>query len=99
MDLIEKSHLNEDCYCCNQAKFKRAPYPKNERAMVAKTILILGTRCARCKGLESTQGRKGRILVVVVVMTTWLRVGVEGNEQEQKSLDKPQRPFFIKINF
>ena len=29
MDLIDKSHLNEDCYCCNQAKFKRAPFPKN----------------------------------------------------------------------
>ena len=28
-------------------------------------------------------------------MTTWLRVGVEGNEQEQNSLDKPQRPFFL----
>ncbi len=30
-------------------------------------------------GQESTQGRQGRILVVVVVMTTWLRVGVESN--------------------
>jgi hypothetical protein len=27
--LIERSHLNEDCYCCNQAKFKCAPFPKN----------------------------------------------------------------------
>ena len=25
------------------------------------------------------KGRQGQILVVVVVMTTWLRVGVEGN--------------------
>ncbi len=30
MDLIEKTHLNEDCYCCNKAKFKRAPFPRNE---------------------------------------------------------------------
>ena len=35
MDLIEKSHLNEDCYCCNQGKFKRAPFPKNEGTFVA----------------------------------------------------------------
>ena len=35
MDLIEKSHLNEDCYCCNQGKFKRAPFPKNEGVFVA----------------------------------------------------------------
>jgi hypothetical protein len=34
-------------------------------------------------GLGSTQGRQGRILVVVVVMTTWLRVGVEGQRREQ----------------
>ena len=30
MELIEDTHLNEDCYCCNQAKLKRAPLPKNE---------------------------------------------------------------------
>ncbi len=35
MDLIETLHLNEDCYCCNQAKFKRAPFPKNEGNYVA----------------------------------------------------------------
>jgi len=35
MDLIDRSHLNEDCYCCNQSKFKRAPFPKNEGAYVA----------------------------------------------------------------
>jgi hypothetical protein len=35
MELIEKSHLNEDCYCCNEAKFKRAPFPKNEGMFVA----------------------------------------------------------------
>jgi hypothetical protein len=35
MDLIDKPYLNEDCYCCNQAKFKRAPFPKNEGTMVA----------------------------------------------------------------
>ena len=35
MDLIEKTHLNEDCYCCNEAKFKRDPFPKNEGSYVA----------------------------------------------------------------
>ncbi len=35
MDLIEQSHLNEDCFCCNEAKFKRAPFPKNEGAFMA----------------------------------------------------------------
>jgi hypothetical protein len=36
MDLIDKVHLNEDCYCCNKAKFKkRAPFPKNEGTMIA----------------------------------------------------------------
>jgi hypothetical protein len=30
MELIEKTNLNEDCFCCNKAKFKRAPFPKNE---------------------------------------------------------------------
>ncbi len=29
--------LNEDCYCCNQVKFKikRAPFPKNAGSYVA----------------------------------------------------------------
>jgi hypothetical protein len=35
MDLIDKSYLNENCYCCNQAKFKRAPFPKNEGSYIA----------------------------------------------------------------
>jgi hypothetical protein len=35
MDLIEKSHLNEDCFCCNEAKFKRVPFPKDEGSFVA----------------------------------------------------------------
>ena len=59
---------------------------------MCKTILT-GTRCARCNGLESTQGKQGRILVVVVVMTTWLRVEVEDHGREQSLL--PQRPHFL----
>jgi hypothetical protein len=35
MDLINQSNLNEDCYCCNQSKFTRAPFPKNEGNYVA----------------------------------------------------------------
>ncbi len=35
MNLIDKSHLKEDCYCSNKAKFKRAPFPKNEGSYVA----------------------------------------------------------------
>ena len=61
---------------------------------ISKTILT-GTRCARCNGLESTQGKQGRILVVVVVMTTWLRVGVGAKEENKVSRHVPQRPIFI----
>jgi hypothetical protein len=35
MDLIENSLLNEDCYCCNQAKFKISPFPMNVGNFVA----------------------------------------------------------------
>ena len=64
MDLIEKSHLNEDCYCCNQAKFKRAPFPKNEGSHVAVAepfwrIYVDGYGGQKSLGCNSIEGAKG----------------------------------------
>ena len=73
-------------------------YRKLQHVLICKTILT-GTRCARCNGLESTQGKQGRILVVVVVMTTWLRVGVGAKEENKVSRHVPQRPFFYLKHF
>ncbi len=69
MGLIEKSHLNEDCYCCNQAKFKRAPFPKNEGSYVAIAepfwrIYCDGYGCQRSLGSRSYGGAKGGIVFV-----------------------------------
>ena len=69
MDLIENSHLNEDCYCCNQGKFKRQPFPKNEGAMVAVAepffrLYIDGFGGQRSLGSDSLEGAKGGIVAV-----------------------------------
>jgi hypothetical protein len=69
MDLIEKSHLNEDCYCCNKGKFKRAPFPKNEGAIVAVAepffrIYLDGFGGQRSLGSNSIEGAKGGIICV-----------------------------------
>ena len=63
MDLIENSHLNEDCYCCNKGKFKRQPFPKNEGAMVAVAepffrLYIDGFGGQRSLGSDSLEGAK-----------------------------------------
>jgi hypothetical protein len=72
MDLIEKNHLNEDCYCCNQAKFRRAPYPKNEGAMVAVAepfwrLYVDGYGGQKSLGCKSVEGAKGGIVCVCPV--------------------------------
>jgi hypothetical protein len=69
MDLIEKSHLNEDCYCCNEAKFKRAPFPKNEGSYVAVSepfwrIYGDGFGGQNSLGCESYGGAKGGMIFV-----------------------------------
>ncbi len=69
MGLIEKSHLNEDCYCCNKAKFKRAPFPKNEGSFVAIAepfwrIYCDGYGGQRSLGSKSYGGAKGGIVFV-----------------------------------
>jgi len=72
MDLIEKSHLNENCFCCNEAKFKRAPFPKNEGAFVAVAepywrLYIDGFGGQKSLGCESLDGAKGGIICVCPV--------------------------------
>ena len=72
MKLINKSHLNEDCYCCNQSKFKRAPFPKNEGNFVAVAepywrLYIDGYGGQRSLGSESLEGAKGGIICVCPV--------------------------------
>ncbi len=69
MDLIETSHLNEDCYSCNKGKFKRQPFPKNEGAMVAVAepffrIYLDGFGGQRSLGCDSLEGVKGGIIAV-----------------------------------
>jgi hypothetical protein len=69
MNLIEKSHLNEDCYCCNMGKFKRAPFPKNEGAMVAVAepyfrMYVDGYGGQQSLGCESIEGAKEGIICV-----------------------------------
>ena len=72
MELIEKSHLNEDCYCCNEAKFKRAPFPKNEGMFVAVAepywrLFVDGYGGQYSLGEESIEGAKGGIICVCPV--------------------------------
>jgi hypothetical protein len=72
MDLIEKSQLNEDCYCCNMGKFKRAPFPKNEGAVVAVAelyfrIYVDGYGGQQLLGCKSIEGAKGGIVCVCPV--------------------------------
>jgi hypothetical protein len=72
MDLIEQSHLNEDCFCCNEAKFKRAPFPKNEGAFVAVAepywrLYIDGFGGQKSLGCQSLDGAKGGIICVCPV--------------------------------
>jgi hypothetical protein len=67
MDLIEKSHLNEDCYCCTQAKFKRALFPKNEGNYVAVAepywrMYVDGFGAQNSLGCNSLEGAKGGII-------------------------------------
>ncbi len=69
MGVIEKSHLNEDCYCCNKAKFKRAPFPKNEGSFVAIAKPFWRVYCdgyggQRSLGSKSYGGAKGGIVFV-----------------------------------
>jgi len=69
MELIEKPHLNEDCYCCNKAKFKRAPFPKNEGMFVAVAepywrLYVDGYGGQNSLGGESIEGAKGGIICV-----------------------------------
>jgi hypothetical protein len=69
MDLIEKTHLNEDCYCCNEAKFKRAPFPKNEGSYVAVSepfwrIYGDGFGGQNSLGCKSYGGTKGGMIFV-----------------------------------
>jgi hypothetical protein len=69
MGLIETSHLNEDCYCCNKAKFKRAPFPKNEGSFVAIAepfwrIYCDGYGGQGSLGSRSYGGAKGGIVFV-----------------------------------
>ncbi len=65
--------LNEDCYCCNQAKFKikRAPFPKNAGSYVAVAIpfwrmFIDGFGGKWSLGCNSIEGAKGGIICVCV---------------------------------
>ncbi len=72
MELIEKFHLNEDCYCCNQAKFKRAPFPKNEGNYVAVAepywrLYVDGFGGQNSLGCSSLGGAKGGIICVCPV--------------------------------
>jgi hypothetical protein len=72
MGLIHKPHLNEDCYCCNQAKFKRAPFPKNEGSFIAVAepywrLYIDGFGGQKSLGSESLEGAKGGIICVCPV--------------------------------
>jgi hypothetical protein len=72
MDLIDKPYLNEDCYCCNQAKFKRAPFPKNEGTMVAVAepywrLYVDGFGGQKSLGCNSVGGAKGGIICVCPV--------------------------------
>ena len=69
MDLINKPHLNEDCYCCNQSKFERAPFPKNEGNFVAVAepywrLYIDGFGGQKSLGSESLEGATGGIIGV-----------------------------------
>ncbi len=69
MNLIEQSHLNEDCYCCNQGKFKRAPFPKNEGTFVAVAepfwrVYVDGYGGQKSLGGLSYGGAKGGIVFV-----------------------------------
>jgi hypothetical protein len=75
MNLIEKSHLNEDCYCCNEAKFKRAPFPKNEGIYVAVAepywrLFADGFGGQRSLGCQSHGGAKGGIVFVCPISGT-----------------------------
>ncbi len=72
MDLIDKTYLNEDCYCCNQAKFKRAPFPKNEGTLVAVAepywrLYVDGFGGQKSLGCNSVGGAKGGIICVCPV--------------------------------
>jgi hypothetical protein len=72
MKLINQSHLNEDCYCCNQSKFKRAPFLKNEGNFVAVAepywrLYIDGYGGQKSLGSESLEGAKGGIICVCPV--------------------------------
>jgi hypothetical protein len=72
MELIEKTNLNEDCFCCNKAKFKRAPFPKNEGSFVAVAepyfrMYLDGFGGQRSLGSESLEGAKGGIIAVCPV--------------------------------
>ncbi len=72
MELIDKTYLNEDCFCCNKAKFKRAPFPKNEGSFVAVTepyfrLYLDGFGGQKSLGCESVEGAKGGIICVCPV--------------------------------
>jgi hypothetical protein len=72
MELIEKTNLNEDCFCCNKAKFKRAPFPKNEGSFVAVAepyfrMYLDGFGGQRSLRSESLEGAKGGIICVCPV--------------------------------
>jgi hypothetical protein len=65
MELIDKTHLNEDCYCCNKAKFKRKPFPKNEGMFVAVAepywrLFVDGFGGQQSLGGDSIEGAKGK---------------------------------------
>jgi hypothetical protein len=72
MDLIDKTHLNEDCFCCNEAKFKRAPFPKNEGAFVAVAepywrLYVDSFGGQKSLGCDNVEGAKGGIICVCPV--------------------------------
>jgi hypothetical protein len=72
MDLIEQPHLNEDCFCCNKAKFQRAPFPKNEGSFVAVAepyfrLYVDGFGGQKSLGSHSLEGAKGGIICVCPV--------------------------------
>jgi hypothetical protein len=72
MGLIDKTHLNEDCYCCNKAKFKQAPFPKNEGMFVAVAepywrLYVDGYGGQQSLGGDSIEGAKGGIICVCPV--------------------------------
>jgi hypothetical protein len=72
MELIDETYLNEDCFCCNKAKFKRAPFPKNEGSFVAVAepyfrLYLDGFGGQKSLGCETIEGAKGGIICVCPV--------------------------------